>query len=58
MYRHDSFTPSKAIPWSSEEVTEFLVGIGYEDLVPRFKEHVSYGKGAFALFNIPTVHKK
>lgn len=33
---------SKAIPWGTQEVGEFLKTIGYEEFVPTFKDNVSF----------------
>lgn len=40
-YWTSSEKKSKAIPWGTQEVGEFLKMIGYEEFVPTFKDNVS-----------------
>lgn len=41
MYPPGKYYMNKAIPWSQDDVVEFLKRIGYEEYVPSFKDNVS-----------------
>jgi len=56
MYRQPNIIPSKAIPWTQTEVLDFLKKIGYEDLVPSFKEHQIDGQALLLLSQADLVH--